>query len=123
MWGADCVAPISNWNTLATYARSLRTFLSFYDVPFTEANTVTSVMIREATPEAKKQARHQGWRLCAHVGGNNGVLAIPKRAYLKQVSSRSGPTLRVLLGQVRSCSRHAGGVVIAENLDKQHAVD
>ena len=54
MWGADCVAPISNWNTLQL--RSLIKDISkFYDVPFTEANTVTSVMIREATPEAKKK--------------------------------------------------------------------
>ena len=54
MWGEDTVAPISNWNTLQL--RSLIKDISkLYDIPFIEANTVTGVMIREATPIAKKK--------------------------------------------------------------------
>ena len=53
-WGEFSVVPISNWNTLQLKSL-IKDISKFYDVPFTEANTVTSVMIREATPEAKKK--------------------------------------------------------------------
>lgn len=52
-WGQKTVVPISNFNTLQL--RSLIKDISkFYDVPFAEVNTVTSRMMAEATPLAKK---------------------------------------------------------------------
>ncbi len=54
MWGADCVAPISNWNTLQLKSL-IKDISKLYNVPFTEVNTVTSIMIREATPLAKQK--------------------------------------------------------------------
>ena len=55
MWGEDCVAPISNWNTLQL--RSLiKDIGKFYKVPFAEVNVVTGRMVKEATPKAK--AKH-----------------------------------------------------------------
>ena len=115
MWGEDCVAPISNWNTLQLKSL-IKDISKLYGIPFTEANTVTNIMIREATPEAKR----------AH-GIKSGVYA-PTWEEVMEYS----PTLRSylakhpevkthvegLVGQVRSCSRHAGGVVVAEDLDK-----
>ena len=115
MWGADCVAPISNWNTLQL--RSLIKDISkFYDVPFSEANTVTSVMMREATPAAKQK---HGIKAGIYAPTWEEVMEFSPslRAYLNKY-----PTVKAhvegLVGQVRSCSRHAGGVVIAENLDQ-----
>ena len=115
MWGEDCVAPISNWNTLQL--RSLIKDISkFYEIPFTEANTVTSVMMREATPEAKR--RH---------GIKSGVYNPTWEEVMEFSPSLQNylnkyPDVKAhvegLVGQVRSCSRHAGGVVIAENLDQ-----
>jgi DNA polymerase-3 subunit alpha len=115
MWGADTVALISNWNTLQL--RSLIKDISkLYDIPFTEANTVTSVMMREATPVAKK--KH---------GIKAGVYAPTWEEVMEyspslQTYLHKHPAVKShvegLVGQVRSCSRHAGGVVIAENLDK-----
>jgi len=114
-WGDDTVVPISNWNTLQL--RSLVKDISkFYNIPFLEVNKVTGAMISEATAPAKK----------AH--GIKAGLYVPT---FKEVMEYS-PTLREFLqqyphvkthiealhGQVRSCSRHAGGVVIAENLDQ-----
>ena len=114
MWGEDCVAPISNWNTLQL--RSLIKDISkFYDVPFVEANTVTSVMMREATPEAKSK---HGIKAGIYAPTWEEVMEFSPslRAYLNKY-----PVVRAhvegLVGQVRSCSRHAGGVVIAEDLD------
>jgi DNA polymerase-3 subunit alpha len=115
MWGEDCVAPISNWNTLQLKSL-IKDISKLYNVPFTEVNTVTSIMIREATPLAKQK---------------HGIKAGVYNPTWQEVMEFS-PTLRQylakhpavkthvegLVGQVRSCSRHAGGVVIAENLDK-----
>ena len=115
MWGEDTVAPISNWNTLQL--RSLIKDISkLYGIPFMEANTVTGVMIREATPIAKK--KH---------GIKAGVYAPTWEEVMEfspslQVYLATYPAVKAhvegLVGQVRSCSRHAGGVVIAENLDR-----
>ena len=114
-WGDTTVVPISNWNTLQL--RSLIKDISkFYGIAFKEVNEVTGKMLLEATPAAKK----------AH-GIKAGVYA-PTFEETKQYS----PTLQAFLnkypnvashidrlyGQVRSCSRHAGGVVVGENLDK-----
>ncbi|MEC7715168.1 MAG: DNA polymerase III subunit alpha, partial [Actinomycetota bacterium] len=114
-WGKDTVAPISNWNTLQL--RSLIKDISkFYGIPFTEVNPVTSKMIFEATGPAKK----------LH-GIKSGVYT-PTFAEVMQFSTTLQSFLNkyphvkthvnALYGQTRSCSRHAGGVVIAENLDK-----
>jgi DNA polymerase-3 subunit alpha len=114
-WGESTVVPISNFNTLKL--RSLiKDIAKLYEIPFKEVNPVTSRMIHEATPMAKK--KH---------GIKAGVYA-PTFEELVEFS----PTLQkffnkypnvkthieALHGQVRSVSRHAGGVVVGENLDK-----
>jgi DNA polymerase-3 subunit alpha len=114
MWGEDCVAPISNWNTLQL--RSLIKDISkLYNIPFTEANTVTSVMIREATPEAK---RKHGIKAGVYAPTWEEVMDYSPslQKYLARYPAVKAH-VEGLVGQVRSCSRHAGGVVIAENLD------
>jgi len=115
MWGENVVAPISNWNTLQL--RSLVKDISkLYDIPFTEVNNVTNIMIKEATPLAKQ--KH---------GIKAGIYAPTWQEVMEFSPSLQNflntyPAVRShvqgLVGQVRSCSRHAGGVVIAEDLDK-----
>jgi len=114
MWGEDTVAPISNWNTLQL--RSLIKDISkFYGIPFIEANTVTSVMMRETMPLAKEK---HGIKAGIYNPTWEEVMEFSStlQSYLAKY-----PAVRAhvegLVGQVRSCSRHAGGVVIAENLD------
>jgi len=115
MWGEDCVAPISNWNTLQL--RSLIKDISkFYNIPFTEANTVTSVMMREAMPDAK---RRHGIKAGVYNPTWEEVMEFSPslQNYLNKYPDVKAH-VEGLVGQVRSCSRHAGGVVIAENLDQ-----
>ena len=116
MWGEDCVAPISNWNTLQL--RSLIKDISkLYNIPFTEANTVTSIMIREAMPEAKrKHAIKAG--VYAPTWEEVMEFSPSLQAYLNKYPAVKAH-VEGLVGQVRSCSRHAGGVVVAENLDRR----
>ena len=114
-WGDTTVVPISNFNTLQL--RSLIKDISkFYDIPFPEVNSVTARMVKEATPKAKEK---------------NGIKAgmyIPTFEEVMEFSDslqsflRKYPKIKThvesLYGQVRSVSRHAGGVVIGEDLDK-----
>ena len=113
-WGDDSVVPITNWNTLQL--RSLIKDISkFYGIEFTEVNNVTSKMVYEATPLAKK--KH---------GITAGVYA-PTFEELMEFSEslqkflEKYPHIKThiekLYGQTRSASRHAGGVVVGENLD------
>ena len=114
-WGENSVVPISNWNTLQL--RSLIKDISkFYDVPFTEVNYVTNRMMAEATPTAKKA---HGIKAGVYTPTFDEVMAYSPT--LQQFLSKYPHIethVNALYGQVRSCSRHAGGVVIAENLDE-----
>lgn len=113
-WGEDTVAPISNWNTLQL--RSLIKDISkFYGVPFTEVNPVTSKMLKEATPQAKKK---HGIKAGIYTPTWEEVMEFSTslQNYLNKYPHIKAH-VEGLVGQVRSCSRHAGGVVIAENLD------
>ena len=114
-WGRSTVVPISNFNTLQL--RSLIKDISkFYGIPFIEVNSVTSKMLAEATPKAKK----------AH-GIKAGVYVPTFEEVMEYSDSLKGFLMRyphvakhvnVLYGQVRAVSRHAGGVVIGEDLDR-----
>ena len=115
LWGDNSVVPITNWNTLQL--RSLIKDISkFYGIEFTEVNNVTSKMVYEATPLAKK--KH---------GITAGVYA-PTFEELMEFSESlqkflaKYPQIKThiekLYGQTRSASRHAGGVVVGENLDQ-----
>ncbi len=114
-WGDDSVVPITNWNTLQL--RSLIKDISkFYGIEFIEVNNVTSKMVYEATPLAKK--KH---------GITSGVYAPTFEELMEfseslQIFLQKYPHIKThiekLYGQTRSASRHAGGVVVGENLDQ-----
>ena len=114
-WGKDTVAPISNWNTLQL--RSLIKDISkFYGIEFTEVNAVTSKMIFEATGPAKKL---HGIKSGVYVPTFEEVMqfSVTLQSFLNKYPHVK-THVNALYGQTRSCSRHAGGVVIAENLDE-----
>ena len=115
-FGENSVVPISNYNTLQI--RSLVKDISkLYEIPFQEVNDVTSKMLFEATPLAKKDH-----------GITAGVYN-PTWEELKKYSPALDAYLRKyphvathvenLQGQIRSISRHAGGVLFADNLDEK----
>ena len=114
-WGKDVVVPISNYNTLQL--RSLIKDISkLYGVDFSEVNKVTSAMLNEATPIAKKEH------------GITAGVYVPTFEEVKEYSEslrqflnkypQIAHHINQLHGQIRSISRHAGGVVIADNLNK-----
>ena len=114
-WGDSTVVPISNYNTLQL--RSLIKDVSkFYDIPFSEVNLVTGRMIQEATPLAKKA---HGIKAGVYVPNFEEVMEYSEslKRFL-DTYPHVKTHVEALLGQVRSVSRHAGGVVIGEDLDK-----
>jgi len=114
-WGETTVVPISNFNTLQL--RSLIKDISkFYEVPFPEVNSVTSRMIHEATPEAKKK---HGIKSGVYIPTFEEVIeySVSLRGFFVKYPDIK-THVEALYGQVRAVSRHAGGVVIGEDLDR-----
>ena len=114
-WGKHTAVPISNWNTLQL--RSLIKDISkFYGIPFTEVNPVTASMVFEATPAAK--ARHG---ITAGVYNPTFEELIEFSESLQKFLRKYPQVekhIKTLTGQLRSVSRHAGGIVIADELNK-----
>ena len=113
-WGNDVVAPISNWNTLQLKSL-IKDISKLYDIPFQEVNAVTGKMMFEATVAAKQK---HGIRAGVYTPTFEEVKEFSStlRAFLAKYPNVA-THVDALYGQVRSCSRHAGGVVIAEDLD------
>jgi DNA polymerase-3 subunit alpha len=115
-YGENTVVPISNFNTLK--ARSLIKDISkLYDIPFQEVNDVTSKMIFEAKGPAMKEhgmtagAYEPTWEELKKYSPTlaNYLLKYPDVATHVETLQR----------QIRSISRHAGGVLFADNLDEK----
>jgi len=114
-WGDNTVVPISNWNTLQL--RSLLKDISkFYEIPFNEVNAVTNVMMKEATPAAK---RKHGIRAGVYTPTFEETIEFSDslKGFLNKYPHVAEHVM-ALYGSYRSCSRHAGGVVVGEQLDK-----
>ena len=114
-WGKSTVVPISNYNTLQL--RSLiKDIAKLYEIPFMEVNPVTSLMMKEATPIAKKK---HGIKAGVYVPTFEEVMEYSDslKKFLRKYPNVA-EHINVLYGQVRSVSRHAGGVVVGENLDR-----
>ena len=114
-WGDDVVVPISNWNTLQL--RSLLKDISkFYEIPFNEVNTVTNIMMKEATPAAK---RKHGMRAGVYTPTFEETIEFSDtlKGFLNKYPHVADHVM-ALYGSYRSCSRHAGGVVVGEKLNQ-----
>lgn len=115
-WGENCVVPITNWNTLSIKSLT-KDLAKLLEIPFQEVNEVTRGMDDEASSQAKEEA-----------GVKSGVYKLSVDEYIKHSPMFSEflekypdieKYLRLLEGQIRSQSRHAGGVLIVDNIDKK----
>ena len=115
-WGEDKVAPISNWNTLQLKSL-IKDISKFYGIEFREVNNVTSVMMSEAIGPAKKKHGITTGMYTPTFEDTMQFSDTLKKFLQKYPHVKTH--VEALYGQVRSCSRHAGGVVIGENLNKR----
>lgn len=113
-WGSNVVVPISNFNTLQPKSL-IKDISKFYGLNFQDVNKVTSVMEEEAIPRAKEM---HGIKAGVYKPTFNELKEFSEslKAFLAQYPDIA-THVDVLRGQVRSQSRHAGGVVIGQNLD------
>ncbi len=114
-WGDNTVVPISNWNTLQLKSL-IKDISKFYKIPFAEVNVVTGKMIKEATGPAK---RDHGITAGVYSPTFEEVMNYSEslQNFLKKYPHVK-THVEALYGQVRSASRHAGGCLVGENLDK-----
>lgn len=115
-WGEDKVAPISNWNTLQLKSL-IKDISKFYGIEFREVNDVTSVMMSEALGPAKKKHGITTGMYTPTFDDTMEFSSTLRKFLAKYPHVKTH--VEMLYGQVRSCSRHAGGVVIGENLNKR----
>jgi len=114
-WGMDKVAPITNWNTLQLKSL-IKDISKFYEIEFSEVNDVTSKMMLEATPLAKQK---NGIKAGLYVPTFEEVMEFSEslKNFLEKYPQIK-QHVNALHGQIRSASRHAGGVVVAEKIDR-----
>ena len=114
-WGKDKVAPITNWNTLQLKSL-IKDISKFYDIDFSEVNEVTGKMIFEATPLAKQK---NGIKAGLYVPTFEEVLEFSETLnnFLNK-HPQIEQHVKALHGQIKSASRHAGGVVVAEKINE-----
>lgn len=113
-WGENCVVPISNFVRLKIKSL-IKDVAKTMSIPYVEVNNVTNVMDSEAMPGAKKKN-----------GVSAGVYEPTLDEYIEFSPSfcefvKKYPDIldpvRNLDRQIRGISRHAGGVVIADDLN------
>lgn len=115
-WGQDRVVPISNWNKLQLKSL-IKDISKYYDIPWSEVNMVTNVMMVESIPAAKQA---HGIRAGVYIPDFEEVMKYSEslQNFLKKYPQVE-EHVEALKGQIRSCSRHAGGVVISERLNRR----
>jgi len=114
-WGHNKVVPISNFSTLKL--RSLiKDIAKLYKVPFVEVNSITSKMLNEATPLAKKK---HGIKAGVYIPTFEEVMEYSDslKSFLRKYPYIANH-VNMLHGQIRATSRHAGGLVIGKDLNK-----
>jgi DNA polymerase-3 subunit alpha len=113
-WGKNNVIPITNWNTLQL--RSLIKDISkFYGIDFQEVNLVTGKMLQEATPLAKVE---HGITAGIYTPTFEEVMKYSLTLQKFLVEHPNVKThVEALHGAIKACGRHAGGIVVGENLD------
>lgn len=114
-WGENNVCPISNWSTLQLKSL-IKDISKFYQVPFQEVNEVTKKMLFEATPLAKKK---HGITAGVYTPTFEETLEFSAtlQAFLRKYPDIEKHVNR-LYGNIRSVSRHAGGVLVSEHLNE-----
>jgi len=112
-WGKEKVIPITNFNKLK-YRSLIKDASKLLGIDYQEVNAVTSIMLAEATPAAK---RKNDIKAGAYEPTYEEVVEFSPslREYYKKYPDVE-KTINGLLGQIKSRSRHAGGIVLGDDL-------
>lgn len=115
-WGKFSVVPITNYNTLK-FRSLIKDVSKLFGIDYAEVNSVTSTMLAEATPEAKKK---NGIRAGMYEPTYEELLEFSpslNKFFLKYPQIKE--SIEGLSGMVKSASRHAGGIILGDNLSTE----
>lgn len=116
LWGEDAVAAVSNYNTLQIKSL-IKDLARFEGMDFGEANEITSKVMDEAVPKAKEANNIKAGKYTPTFEEVK-KFSPTFRKFLNEHPDVKGH-LKALLDQVKSVGKHAGGLVILENLDEK----
>jgi len=111
-FGSDNVIAISNYNTLGLKSL-IKDISKYHDIDFQEANMATKFVEKQIIQgcESEGIARHD-----AKIDYDNAIKFSPEFKEFIENHPEVANFAQVLSGQLRSIGKHAGGVVISENI-------
>jgi len=114
-FGDTNVIPISNYNLLKV--KSLIKDLSkFYGIPFDEANRATATVEHEVRKATLKEGDDKNLFVLTY---DAAMEYSPSFRKFIELHPEVGSSMKILFKQNKSLSRHAGGVLIADDIAKQ----
>tara|TARA_Y100000310_G_C20697991_1_gene827108 strand:+ start:1067 stop:4606 length:3540 start_codon:yes stop_codon:yes gene_type:complete len=117
-FGAENVLYISNYNTMQLKSL-IKDISKFYGVPFSEVNTVTKNLEKDVKNKVLKAGDDKNFFSLTYNDSykysQNFKTFIDKYPHI-------GQHAKILFGQNRSLGKHAGGVIISDNIDKNMPV-
>ena len=114
-FGSNNVVPISNYNLMKVKSL-LKDISKFYGIPFEEVNAATRTVEQDVRKATQKH------------GDDKNLFVLTYDDALKYSKSfkefidkhpEIGQSMNILFKQLRSLGRHAGGVLVCDNLDKK----
>ena len=114
-FGEESVVAISNYNTMQLKSL-VKDISKFLKIPYEEVNEVTSKIEFEAKPKILEEIGHD--QKLYVLDYDNAVKHSETFAKFIDKYPAIGENIRVLFKQIKSIGKHAGGVCIVENADK-----
>lgn len=114
-WGQFSAVPVTNINTLKLKSL-IKDVSRFYGLPFFEVNDITNKILEESVPLAKKKNEIEAG-IYEPTFEEAYEFSKTFREFLEKYPE-VGEHLKVLHKMPKSASRHAGGLAVSENLER-----
>lgn len=114
-FGDDNVVPISNYNTMQLKSL-IKDISKFYDIPFQEVNTMTRAIEQEVRKKVLKKGDDKN--LFQLTWENTSEHSPTFNAFIEKYPHVASH-IKVLFQQNRSIGRHAGGLLVCNNLENK----
>jgi DNA polymerase III subunit alpha len=114
-FGADNVLAISNWNRLQLKSL-IKDISRVYDVPFEEVNQVTKIIEAEAKDSIMEEIDHD--QKLYELSYEKAMQYSTSLQTFIQKYPKVGERIENLYREIKSCGRHAGGVLVVPNAEQ-----
>ena len=114
-FGESSVVPISNYNTFKLKAL-VKDVSRFYGIPFDEVNKATRTVEQDVRKATTKHGEDKNLFVLKY---NDALEHSPSFRSFIEAHPEVGEPIQVLFKQNKSLGRHAGGVIISENVPEQ----